>query len=229
MTARRLGTATSVLAFVALTAGCGLSREVAGPAPAGTPQVTGTVTRAGVALQAMKVKLYDDLEQVQADSTVTDAAGAYGFNGVGAGHWMVKVSPTLDSDLGYVRFFFDVTAAGQAVVIPPFDVDKRGFDLAVPADAARLPRPTFSSPLTFQWTAYQGTYLWSSARLDDSLGVLAWASPQGTQAQAAWNGLGNQPPYTGGAVPAGRYSWRVKLRLPNGVQAASRVRALVLD
>ena len=65
--------------------------------------------------------------------------------------------------------------------------------------------------------------------MDDSLGVLAWASPQGTQSQAGWNGLGNQGSYTGAPVPAGRYAWRVKLRLPAGVQAASRVRALVLE
>lgn len=215
------------IASVALLAGCG--REVAGPPPAGTRQVSGTVVRAGTAVAGIKIKLYDDLERVQVDSTLTDGAGAYGFDGVGVGQWMVKVSPTLDSDLGYVRFFFDLSSPGQALVVPPFDVDGHGFDLVAPADGARLPRPTFTSPLTFQWTAYQASSLWSSARLDDSLGVLAWASPQGTQTQAAWNGLGNQPPYSGTAVPAGRYTWRVKLRLPNGVQAASRMRTLVLD
>lgn len=221
--------AVLALAAALLVAGCGLSREVAAPGPAGTRQVSGTVNRAGAASPGIKVKLYDDLEQVQVDSTFVDAAGGYGFSGVGVGHWMVKVSPTLATDLGYVRFFFDVTTAGQTVVVPPFDIDAHGFGLVAPPDSLRTPPPTFSAPLTFQWTAYQDTYLWASARLDDSLGTLAWASPQGTQTSAAWNGLGNQPGYSGAPVPRGRYSWRVKLRLPNGVQAASRSRALWLD
>ncbi len=227
MTLNDRGRATGALVLAVVLAGCGASREVAGPSPPET--VSGTVVRAGVAVPGMKVKLYDDLEQSQVDSTLTDGAGAYGFAGVGPGHWLVKVSPTLASDLGYVRFFFDITTAGQSVAIPPFDVDARGFDLVAPADSTVQARPTFSSALTFQWSAYQGTYLWSSARVDDSLGVLAWASPQGTQSQAGWNGLGNQGSYVGAPVPAGRYAWRVKLRLPAGVQAASRVRVLVLE
>ena len=216
-----------MLGVVAL-AGCGASREKGVTAPPGQAQVTGTVNRSGTALTGFKVKLYDDATGVQVDSTFTDAGGAYGFSGVGAGQWMVKVSPTDPGDLGYVRFFLDLSTAGQAAAIPPFDVSAHGIALAAPSDGATVDPPTFSAPLHFSWSPYQAPLSWMNARISDSLDVLAWASPQGQATSADWNGLGNQGPYAGAPLPAGTYEWRIKLHLGNAVQAATRVRTLTV-
>jgi len=217
-------------AVVTLASGCGLSREKAPTAPgSGTAQIQGTVARAGSALAGFKVKLYNDDTGAQVDSTFTDGQGRYGFNGVGAGNWMVKVSPVDPGDLGYVRYFFNFTSGGQTAVVPPFDVSAHGFDLVAPAADAHVSPPTFSSPIHFQWTLYQGTYNWTSARLDDASGTLAWASAQGQDASADWNGIGNSGSYAGQTVPLGTYTWRVKIHLPNAVQGATRVRTLVLQ
>lgn len=209
-------------------AGCGLGREKAPTAPGGQPQVSGTVNRAGTALAGFKVKLYDDSAGTQVDSTFTDATGAYGFSGIPAGKWMVKASPPDPGDLGYVRFFLDLATDGQTAVVPPFDVSAHGIALLTPADGATVDRPTFSSPLHFSWNPYQASLSWLNARVADSLDVMAWSSPQGQATSADWNGLGNDGVYAGAPVPAGTYEWRVKLHLGNAVQAATRVRTLIL-
>ena len=210
-------------------AGCGASREKGITAPPGQAQIIGTVNRAGTSLAGFKVKLYNDTAGAQVDSTFTDAGGSYGFSGVPAGAWMVKVSPTDPGDLGYVRFFFALSTSGQSATVPPFDVSAHGIALSAPSDGASLVQPTFSSPLRFSWTSYQAPLSWMNARISDTQDVLAWASPQGQATTADWNGLGNQGSYAGAAVPAGTYQWRVKLHLGNAVQAATRVRTLILQ
>jgi hypothetical protein len=228
---RWLAGACAALAALIAVGGCDTTREKAPTAPAGQvqAQVTGTVNRSGAALAAFKVKLYDDTTGLQVDSTFTDAAGAYGFSGVPAGSWMVKVSPVDPGDLGYVRYFFTLSAAGQTAAIPSFDVSAHGIGLVTPADSVSLSTPSFSSPLHFSWAMYQATFLWMNARVSDMQDVLVWGSPQGQATSADWNGLGNDGIYAGAAAPAGTYQWRVKLHLGNGVQAATRVRLLVLQ
>jgi hypothetical protein len=216
---------------VLLLVGAGCAGSGGGPvAPvAGGHQIGGVVQRSGAPVVGQKVKLYDDLEGIQLDSTFTAADGSYGFDGVGIGKWLVKVSPASPDDLGYVRWFFDLSSAGAAVAVPPLDVAAHGFVLQAPDDASRMARPSFSSSLDFSWSAYGAPYLWASVRLSDSTGVLAWSSNQEPSTQASWNGVGNEGSYSGRILAPGRYVWRVKLRLPNSVQAASHERVLFLD
>ena len=225
---RRRARATAVLLLLVLAGGCDVTRERAPTAPPGQAQITGTVERSGTALAAFKVKLYDDTSGLQVDSTLTDASGAYGFSGVSAGRWMVKVSPVDPADLGYVRYFFTLSAAGQAASVPRFDVSAHGIDLVTPADSVTLSVPSFASPLHFNWSSYSAPFIWMNARVSDPQDVLVWGSPQGQSTSADWNGLGNDGAYAGAPAPPGTYQWRVKLHLGNGVQAATRVRLLVL-
>lgn len=226
---RRFSRALLACATLALLAGCGASRETAPASSGSTPaQISGTVSRSGTPLGGFKVKLYDDTTGLQVDSTVTDASGAYGFSGVAAGKWMVKVSPTDLGDFGYVRYFLDLSAAGQTAVVPPFDVFAHGLDLLSPADGTDTNPPTFSSPLHFSWSTYQAAFSWMNARLSDAADNPAWASAQGQATSADWNGIGNDGTYAGTVLPAGTYSWRVKIHLGSGVQAATRVRDLIL-
>jgi hypothetical protein len=227
MTARCVVVALCALA-VGL-AGCGVSRESAPTGPAAAHEVSGVVQRAGAPAVAIKVKLYDDVSGVQRDSVFAGADGSYGFDGLPAGRWMVKVSGALPEDLGYVRWFFETSSPGQVVAVPPFDVSAHGFDLLMPADGAAVPRPGFSTPLTFTWTAYSAPALWSAVYLDDANGVGAWQSAQVPSTQASWNGVGNQNGYSGQVLGAVRWYWRVKLRFANDVQGASRERALDLE
>ena len=215
-------------AACAALAGCGLSREtLTGPAPGG-PQVTGTVLRAGAAVSDIAVKLYDDPGGTLFGSEVTDGSGVYGFANVPAGRWMVKVSPSQPSDLGYVRYFFELSASGAPAEIPPFDISAHGFDLVDPVDGSIAPPPSAGTPLRMTWSPYQSTYAWTSARVSDSTGVSVWASTAAQTTEADWNGIGNDGPYAGQAVVAGRYLWRVRIRLPNGVQGATRQRVVEL-
>ncbi len=211
------------------TVGCGLAREQAVTAPPGSPQVTGRVLRAGVAAAGMTILLavHDSLEAA-IDSTVTDGSGGYGFQAVPPGRWVIRVSPTAPEDLGYVRAFFDVLHSGDAIAIVPLDVDAAGLALLTPGDGAVAPLPSFSAPLRFTWSESRAPYLTASARLSVD-GVIAWTSIRSRSTQADWNGTGNRGSYTGQALPPGAYNWRVKLQLPNSVQAATHLRTLYLQ
>ena len=122
MIIRRLAGAFSLVLLGSALAGCGLSSKggPTGPAP-GVKQVRGTVSRGAIPAAGVKVKLQDDRSGVQVDSVLTANDGAYGFDGVPAGSWMVKVSGPEATDLGYVRWFFAIASSGQSVVVPPFE------------------------------------------------------------------------------------------------------------
>ncbi len=135
---------------------------IAVPGGGAPTQIAGTVDRTGQALAGFKVKLYDDATGVLADSTLTVASGVYGFGGVPAGRWMVKVASSEPGDLGYVRFFVDLASAGDTRAVPPFDVAAHGIGLAVPAAGATASRPDFSNPLSFSWSAYSAPFQWAT-------------------------------------------------------------------
>lgn len=227
MSARVACFAATLAALVA--AGCGVSREQGPTGPPAAHDVYGVVYRGAAAASGVKVKLYDDVAGVQRDSVLAGADGSYGFDGLPAGRWMVKVSGPLPDDLGYVRWFFETASAGQSVAVPPFDIAAHGFDPLTPADLAIAPRPGFSTPLVFRWSAYVAPALWSAVYLDDANGAGAWTSAQVPSTEASWNGVGNQGSYAGRTLGAGRWYWRVKLRFANDVQGASRERALDLE
>jgi SdrD B-like protein len=226
---RRAALVVSGLVSALVTvAGCGLKPErLTGPAPGG-PQLMGTVSRSGVAVAGMEVKLYQDPSGVLFDTTRTDASGAYGFANVPAGRWMVKVSPSDPNDLAYVRYFLDVAAGGVAAEVPPFDVAAHGFGLISPTDGSAQPLPTSNALMRFAWSLYQGSYVNTSARVADSTGVLVWASAAGQGSAADWDGTGNDGSYAGRPAAPGHYRWRVKIRLAYDVQAATRERLIVL-
>ncbi|MEO5988598.1 MAG: hypothetical protein ABIU54_05465 [Candidatus Eisenbacteria bacterium] len=214
-----------VVLLVLALAGCGLRRDtVVGPSSSG-PAINGVVLRSGVAIGDEWVKLYDNATGVLLDSALTNSAGQYSIPAGSAGLRLVKVSSSLPGDFGYVRYLF--TGTGDSMEMPPLDLAAQGFDLATPADSAMVAQPNPIAPIHFTWTPYQGTYKWSGARVADSLGVQVWSSAQGRETAADWNGVGNSdPPYTGQLAPPGRYQWRVKIHLPNGVQAATRQRLI---
>jgi hypothetical protein len=215
---------------LALVCGCGLGREASPTAPApGAPQLTGTVHRSGTPVAGLRVKIVDDATQVVRDSSFTDGGGRYGFSGIAAGKWMVKVSPSDPGDLGYVRCFVTLAHDGAAAVIPPFDIAPHGLDLVAPNDSEAASAPTIVTPLTFQWRPYQAAFQWMSVHVEDVAGNGVWVSPSSQGTQAEWNGLGNDGAWAGRTAPPGPYQWRVKARLANGVQAATRVRTLVLQ
>ena len=225
--------ALAAVALAIAAAGCGLRHETAPaitiPGSDAPAQIAGTVARAGQPLPGLKVKLYDDATGVLAESTFAAASGAYGFAGVPAGRWMVKVSSAEPGDFGYVRYFFDLASAGETRAVPPFDLAAHGLALEAPAAGATVARPDFSSPLAFSWSAYQAPFQWTSAQVSDSSGVAVWSAPRTQATTASWNGFGNEGPYAGLPAPAGRYRWRVKVRLPNTVQAATVERELALQ
>ena len=216
-------------AFAIFVAGCGLSREKAPTAPPGTPQVVGTVVRTGAPAAGMKITLsvHDSADTV-VDSTITDGSGHYAFMSVPPGHWVSRVSPTDSADLGYVRAFFEVANPGDAITIPAFDIDVHGLVQVSPPDSAIVPLPSFTSALRFTWTPYQLPYLTASARVSVN-GVLAWTSIRNKSTQADWNGVGNRGVFAFQTLPPGTYQWRVKLQLPNSLQAATHLRTLVLQ
>jgi len=215
---------------VIAAAGCGLRRETAPEIalPGGGAQVSGSVARAGQPLAGFKVKLYDDAAGVLTDSAFAASSGVYGFAAVPAGRWMVKVS-SVEPDFGYVRYFFELASAGERRELPPFDVAAHGLGLEAPAAGASVARPDFSSPLVFSWSAYQAPFQWATVQVSDSSGVAVWNSPRTQATGASWNGFATEGPLTGQPVPAGRYRWRVKLRLQNSVQAATIEREMALQ
>ena len=225
----RVASWASLAALAIFVAGCGLSREKALTAPAGTPQVTGTVVRNGVPVVGMKafLSVHDSLDTL-VDSMITDGSGRYAFISVPPGAWVARVNPTDSVDLGYVRAFFDVANPGDAITIPSFDIDAHGLGLVAPADSDTVPLPGFTSALRFTWTAYQLSYLTASARLSVN-GAIAWTSVRNKSTQADWNGMGNRGAFAFQALPPGTYQWRVKLQLPNSLQAATHLRTLVLQ
>ncbi len=224
----RVNSRAQLAAFAILVAGCGLSREKALTAPPGTPQVVGAVVRTGVPVPGMKIALsVHDSADTMMDSTMTDGTGHYAFMSVPPGHWVSRVSPMDRADLGYVRAFFDVAHPGDAITIPTFDIDVHGLVQVSPADSAVVPLPSFTSPLSFTWTPYQLPYLTASARVSVN-GAIAWTSIRNQSTQADWNGMGNRGVYAYQTLPPGTYQWRVKLQLPNSMQAATHLRTLVL-
>ena len=205
--------------------GCGLRRDRL-TAPPNASALHGVVTRAGNPVPGESVKLYQDPSGALRDSSVTDAQGDYGFGPVPSGQWMAKVSSVAGGDLSYVRYIFQ--GPSSSLELPPMDLFAYGFDLLQPADSAAMPQPSIISPIHFAWSAYGAPYRWASARITDTLGVLVWQSALVPSTSADWNGVGNDGVYAGKVVQPGRYSWRVKLHLPNSVQAASRQRQIVI-
>lgn len=170
---------------------------------------------------------HDSLE-APVDSAVTNASGTYAFASIPPGQWIIRVSSDDPGDMGYVRAFFDVVHAGDAITIVPMDIAASGLTLVAPAEGAVVAPPSFSSPQRFTWTPYQLPYLTASARLSRD-GVIAWTSVRARSTQADWNGMGNRGAFTGQALSPGTYRWRVKLQLANSVQAGTQFRTLVLQ
>lgn len=218
---------TTLLLNALVIAGCGLRRDRVVNVADGGSSISGVVKRSGVAVAGEWVKLYNDATDALVDSALTNSGGAYGLPAAPAGQWMVKVSSAIPGDFGYVRFLF--ASSGGPVEVPPLDLAAHGFEAISPADSATVPQPNIVAPLHLTWAAYQGTYKWSSAHVTDTLGVRVWISAQGRATSADWNGIGNTDPlYVGRMAPPGRYAWRVKIHLPNGVHAATRQRLITL-
>jgi hypothetical protein len=210
-----------------LLAGCGLSREEPIPFRATAYALQGQVLRSGVPLTRQTVKLYDDLEATYLDSVVTDDTGHYGFGSAPAGGVMVKVTSLRPGDFRYVRYIFQRTSAASRDSVPPLDVWAYGCRLLAPEEGANLEQPSPSLPLEFTWTPMTGM---ASARyrvrLVDTADTLVWESSRDLETTASFNGIGTNAEYAGQFVSTGTFNWRVKVRLPNDVSAATEERGI---
>ncbi len=229
---RHTGRVLSASAALLLTtaAGCGLRRQAAvGFAP--TPYVVfGRVTRAARAWSGAPVKLYDATAGAQLDSLAADGTGYYGFDRAPAGGVMVKVSSTDTLDFAYVRYILVRGTATERDSVPPFETRTGGCAPLAPAAGAGVPTPSPAAPLTFAWSPVGGnTGARYKARLADARDSTVWESTRDFATSAAFNGIGSAGAYAGALVPPGAYQWRVKVKFPDGVQAATREQALTFS
>lgn len=232
--------ATFLLGLIALIAASSCSpdlRETAGPRVP-FPNVEGTIVRSGVPVGGLRVKLV----VTDTDSTFakahTDAAGHYGFSGIGIGGWTVKISPTDPTDFGSVEYAFIFARPDTGAVIPPIDLSLDGTSLISPGAGDTVPFPGFTEgPLRFDWKRPE----WPDSlqtrvqvRLYDPSGSPVWYSAKiPFDTTVAWNGFCNQGIHINQPVDSvgpGTYSWRLRLDLAvSPLQFTTSSRALVLE
>lgn len=222
--ARRAGLAALVL----MVAGCGIQRQKLLPFAPGSQVMFGVVLRGGQPLGGRLVKLYDANEVVLLDSLRSDTSGQYGFMSAPAGDVMVKVSSLDTLELGYVRYIVTRSSSSERDSIPPFDLFAYGCTPLEPAAGAAVPSPNPAAALTFTWApmTIPGNIRYK-VRLADAQDSTVWESIRDVGTSAEFNGIGTFGSYTAQLVGPGTYSWRVKVRLPNGVQAATATRSIV--
>jgi hypothetical protein len=63
----------------------------------------------------------------------------------------------------------------------------------------------------------------------DGEGRDVWSSAKQPVAEVAWNGLGTSGEYNGVLVPAGNYSWRIKMELADRLECRLEFHNLVLE
>ncbi|MBI5709808.1 MAG: hypothetical protein HZC42_05790 [Candidatus Eisenbacteria bacterium] len=214
-----------------LGAGCGLQRQQQvffAPSNVANYVLFGQVTRAGGPIAGKSVKLYSTASGALLDSLLTDATGGYGFPSAPSGEVMVKVSSDDSLDFAYVRYIFTRSSSVERDSIPPMDLRAYGCAAIAPVSGARVPVPSPNAPLAFSWTpmSVAGTIKYR-ARLADAADSTVWESTRDIGTSALFNGIGTFGAYAGMLLGPGEYQWRVKVRFPTGVTAATRQRPLI--
>ena len=98
-----------------------------------------------------------------------------------------------------------------------------------PEDGATHALPNVFQPLSFRWTLPELEVAWARAYVFDGAGGDVWISAKEPVSETAWNGLGNAGDWDGVPVPAGIYSWRIKIELTDGQECRLEYRTLVLQ
>ncbi len=228
MSLRAIAARVTLAAWVLLAAGCGLERQRLIPFAPSNYVMFGRIERGGLPLAGQLVKLYDESETVLFDSLRSDPSGEYGFESAPSGGVMVKVSSLDTLDFGYVRYILTRGSDAERDSIPPMDLRAYGCRPLDPPPGAGVPAPDPSSPLTFRWApmSLAGTIKYK-VRLADAQDSTVWESVREVGTSADFNGIGTFGVYAATLVGPGAYTWRVKVRLPNGVQAATAPRTIV--
>lgn len=186
--------------------------ETAGPIVP-VPNLTGQVVRGGLPVSNHKVKL----EIPDADSTVaedrTDAGGRYEFTAVPAGAWLVKVASTDPGDFASVSCEVLVRPDQEPLEAPDLDLSLGGLEMLEPEDGEARPRPNPRTPVEFTWEPPADPDREVQVRVAEANGEAVWYSEKQTDGVVPWNGLGNRGVYLNRLVPAGSYSWRLRVEI----------------
>ncbi|MCK4303830.1 MAG: hypothetical protein KAY24_06295 [Candidatus Eisenbacteria sp.] len=225
---RRPGWVLAVMIQILWVPGCDVSvHDGIGPRVP-IPNVTGLVERAGSPAGDLDVVLRVAENAWVVDSTDTDKDGSFEFAEVAAGGWEIKVSGDDPGDFDSVSREFHLTESGSKVELPVLDVYAYGATALEPPDAAELPRPDVFHPIPFNWTLPGRDVSWIRVQLYDQSGAGVWYSSKAVGEESLWNGLGNRGAYEGLLVPAGVYTWRVKIAFPDTLEARTDSRELTI-
>lgn len=225
---RRFAAVLVVLALGGLAACAPDFQDGAGPRVP-TPNVLGQVLRDSAEAEDLGAVLRTQADAFVVAEVETDDDGEYAFADVDSGNWEVKVSGAEPGDWHSVSREFELVHPDSIIVLPTFDILAYGAIALEPDDGGSNPLPTVFQPLHFRWTLPDLEVTWARVYVFDSEGYDVWSSAKEPVAEAAWNGLGSSGEYEGMPVPAGTYSWRVKMELGNGQECRLAYRTLVLE
>lgn len=183
------------------------------------PNATGGVVREAAPAGGLEVELRRAADAVVINSTETASNGRFDFSDVGAGAWEVKISGDENGDFEAVTREFTLADPDSLVDLGVFDIAAYGAAPLAPEDGAVMARPGPFAPVLFTWSLPTRSVLWARAQVYDAAGQAVWVSDKEAVAQALWNGLGSEGEYAGRLVPAGDYTWRVKVGFADGTEA----------
>ena len=193
------------------------------------PNVIGVVLRAGDPAKGLEVDLRTTPDATTTAVSVTDGAGQYCFADVAPGYWEVKVSGNEAEDFHSVSQEFTLAESNAKAFLAELDVSAAGGHLLAPPEGASHPVPTIFAPLTFTWALPEREIIWARVQIYDQGGDAVWFSDKESASDALWIGRGSEGAYDGTAVPAGHYTWRVKLVMADSSEARFDRQEIILE
>lgn len=193
------------------------------------PNVEGLVVRVDAPAGNLDVDLRDAARATVLASTSTDRDGEFWFADIGTGIWEIKVSGAEEGDFNSVSREFSLEHPESLLTLAPMDVFAYGVTVLEPPDSGVVPKPNPFEPVTFRWILPEQAVKSARVRLYDGVGQPVWSSPRTLIEEALWNGLGNRGSYDGQLVPAGGYSWCVKMEFQDDLEARTDYRELELQ
>ena len=186
---------------------------------------TGTVRRAGAEAAALGVDLRYPDGTVFLD-TQTDELGGYTFGYMEPGAWDVKVSGALPGDFDSISYEFEVGGASDPIELPEMDVYAYGAQMLLPDDGGTFVKPGFFTPIEFTWTLPDTDVAWARVQFYGAADEIVWSSVKAVSEHVIWNGIANEGGQAGQPIPAGDYTWRIKLELGDLLAARLALRGI---